>query len=266
MNEYFYSRGGSQVLRRHWFSVLGIALLGSGCAATRERGVASDGAPVAHVAAATPADDHAKAAAHAPVASVDPSKAWGWLKNGNIRFVKAKSLRKDGQSKKDRERLAKGQHPHTIVVSCSDSRVPPELVFDQKLGELFTVRTAGESMDHGSVASIEYAAVHLGAKLIVVMGHESCGAVKATLETAEGKSAGSPHIDALISELRPRLSQFSRVPASAGVLAETSANAKGAADDLMKKSTIIRDKVLKGELQIKTAVYHLASGEVSWNN
>lgn len=247
--------------------------------ATKDRAVASSEAPKvlgpalpalpAHALAAVPAKEahgHAPGAtAHEAFPSVEPTKALGWLKNGNLRFVK-QGLRKDGQSKKDRERLAKGQHPHSIVVSCSDSRVPPELVFDQKLGEIFTVRTAGESLDFSAIASIEYAVSHLGAKLIVVMGHESCGAVKAALETPEGKTAGSADLDKLVADIRPRLSNFTRQPASAGVVAESTANAQGAAQDLLKRSAILRDKVAKGEVVIKSALYHLGSGAVSWTN
>lgn len=78
----------------------------------------------------------------------------------------------------DLKRLSTGQKPHTIVLSCSDSRVPPEVLFDQKLGEIFVIRTAGQAIDSSVLASIEYAVSHLGTNLIVVMGHESCGAVK----------------------------------------------------------------------------------------
>jgi hypothetical protein len=116
-----------------------------------------------------------------PVAHRDPADSgveaktsFRWLQNGNKRFV-TESLRKDGQSKKDRIRLVSGQKPHAIVLSCSDSRVPPEVLFDQKLGEIFVVRTAGEALDNTAIASIEYALEHLGSHLLVVMAHESCG-------------------------------------------------------------------------------------------
>lgn len=195
---------------------------------------------------------------------VPADQALKWLKNGNLRYTK-NNLRKDGQSKTDRERLAKGQKPHSIVVACSDSRVPPEIVFDQKLGEIFVVRTAGEALDAAAIASIEYAVAHLGPKNIVVLGHESCGAIKATIETPKGKTAGSEHLDALISDIKPRL------PASAtaenhseNFVAESRINAKAVADDLASRSKIIADATKSG-LKINSGVYRLKTGSVEFN-
>lgn len=91
----------------------------------------------------------------------------------------------------DIERLSTGQAPQAIVLSCSDSRVAPEIVFDQKLGEMFTVRSAGEALSSQAIASIEFAIAKLGSKLIVVMGHTKCGAIKAAVDTLSGGSAGS---------------------------------------------------------------------------
>lgn len=207
-------------------------------------------------------DKAAHAAANEGVAA---DTALGWLKNGNKRFV-TKALRNDGKSRKDRERLAKGQHPHAIILSCSDSRVPPETVFDQALGEIFTVRTAGEAVDSSVLASIEYAVEHLGPKLLVVMGHTSCGAVKASIETAEGKSAGSESLDKLIGDIRPRLP--TRAPAaapSAGLEVESTANARGVAADLVKRSAIIRARVERGELKIVPSLYNLETGAVKFD-
>lgn len=101
---------------------------------------------------------------------VEPAKALGWLKNGNIRFLKQR-LRSDGQSPADIRRLAKAQKPHTIVVSCSDSRVPPEIVFDQKLGEIFVIRTANESINTTVTESVDYALSHLETRHILILGH-----------------------------------------------------------------------------------------------
>lgn len=227
-------------------------------------GAHDDRQPATEEKAATAAPT--KAAAHAPShnSGVDAEKALTWLKNGNSRYLK-KQLRTDGKSPADRERLAKGQHPHTVVLSCSDSRVPPETVFDQALGEVFVIRTAGEAIDSAVLASIEYAVEHLGPKLIVVMGHTSCGAVKATIETAEGSSAGSESLDQMIRDIRPRLP--ARTPAMAtsqGLEIESSANAQGVAGDLIKRSAIIRKRVEAGQLMIKPALYHLDSGNVKF--
>lgn len=204
-------------------------------------------------------------AAHAAVKTdVAAEKALLWLQNGNKRFLKAQN-RTDGKAQPDRERLSKGQHPHAIVLSCADSRVPPETVFDQSLGEIFVVRTAGEALDNAVIASLEYAVEHLGPRLLVVMGHTSCGAVQATISTNEGSSAGSPALDAMIADIRPHLP--SRGPAGAashGLEIESSANAQGVAADLIKRSAIIRARVEKGDLLIKPALYYLDSGVVKF--
>jgi carbonic anhydrase len=228
----------------------------------------------AHDAAATPTVEEPKievksvatTSAHPDAQKgVEPEKALGWLKNGNIRFRKG-FLRKDGQSPKDVQRLATGQSPHTIVLSCSDSRVPPEIVFDQKLGEIFTVRNAGEIPDRATIASIEYAVEHLGSRLILVMGHTSCGAVKAALGTMNGEDAGSPSLNALVHDIHPRLASLKGQKPAADVHEESAANARGIARDLIARSEIIRSRVANGDLMIRSALYHLDSGAVDFDD
>jgi carbonic anhydrase len=187
-----------------------------------------------------------------------------WLGNGNMRFAKH-HLRADGQTLADVQRLSKGQHPHAIVPSCSDSRVPPEVVFDQKLGELFVVRTAGEALDSNVIGSIEYAIEHLGSRNLVVMGHSSCGAVKAALGTLAGGSAGSPHLDHLVADLHPRLATFKGRAPTADVSDESWANARGVAHDLMERSTIITAAVTERRLKITPALYDLGTGVVHFD-
>jgi carbonic anhydrase len=201
---------------------------------------------------------------HAEVLGVPADKALGWLKNGNTRFTKG-FLRKDGMGKIERAVLNEGQHPHSIVLSCSDSRVPPELVFDQKLGEIFTVRTAGEAIDSSVIASIEYAVSHLGPQLLIVMGHTQCGAVKAAVATINGTDAGSENLNKLVKDIQPRIeSLLKRAPASADLSTEVWANTKGVATDLAKRSKIIEEKIKSGQLKIVPALYHLDSGQVEW--
>ncbi len=193
--------------------------------------------------------------------SIPAEKSLGWLKNGNTRFLKG-NFRKDGKSGADRKRLAGGQKPHTIVISCADSRVPPELVFDQSLGEIFVIRAAGEALDSSVIASAEYAVEHLGPKSIVVLGHTSCGAVKAAMETKEGTSAGSSDLDKLVADIKPRIAGVKKV--SSAVAEESAANAKGVAADLMKRSEIIKSAVEKKGVKITPALYDLDSGVVSF--
>ncbi len=205
------------------------------------------------------ADKHPEAPA-----GIAPEKALGWLKNGNTRFRKG-NLRTDGQSRKDISRLAAGQKPHTIIISCSDSRTPPEIVFDQKLGEIFVVRTAGQALDPNAIASVEYAVEHLGARNVVVMGHTQCGAVKAAWGTPEGQSAGSPSLDALVADIRPRISSLqTRGHSSKDFESEGWANAQGVAQDLLSRSQLLQTKAGIGQIKITAALYHLDSGHVDF--
>ena len=227
-------------------------------------GTAAERAPAAQAEHGHSVSTMSATSHHAAEPAVSAEQALKWLQNGNKRYL-SRANRTDGKSQKDRERLGKGQHPHAIVLSCADSRVPPETVFDQALGEVFVVRTAGESLDSSVIASLEYAVEHLGPRLLVVMGHTSCGAVKAALDTPEDKSAGSPSLDKLVGDIRPRIPN--RTPAaapSAGLEIESAANAQGVAADLLKRSEIIRARVEKGDLLIKPALYYLDSGSVKF--
>jgi carbonic anhydrase len=212
----------------------------------------------------TPAFAQHAAAIPEEAKTVSPDTALQWLKNGNTRYIKG-HVRKDGQGALDRKRLIKGQHPHTIVVSCSDSRVPPELVFDQALGEIFTVRVAGEALDSSVLASVEYAVEHLGANLVLVMGHTSCGAIKAALAAKDGESSGSPSLDKLVADIKPRITQGGRGVSGDDVAQEAFLNARGVAADLVKRSKILEEKVNSGKLQIHSALYHLDTGAVDFN-
>jgi carbonic anhydrase len=201
---------------------------------------------------------------HAAAKGVSPDTALRYLKNGNTRYLK-NNLRSDGQGQARRNETASAQQPHTIVLSCSDSRVPPELIFDQKLGEIFVVRTAGESLDSMAIASIEYAVEHLGPQLVVVMGHSSCGAVKAAFETLKSKSsAGSPHLDKLVADIQPRIASKIEKGSSPKFVEESSMNAVGVAKDLAERSQILKTALAAGKLKIVPALYSLDDGRVSF--
>jgi len=198
-----------------------------------------------------------------PEGGVPPQKAMGWLKNGNTRFVKA-YYRKDGKSSMDRVRLTKGQHPHTILITCADSRVPPELIFDQALGEIFVIRVAGEALDPNVIASVEYATAHLGTRLVVVMGHTKCGAVAAALDTPTGQSAGSPSLDHLVGDIQPRLTRHPASLRSPDLYKESFDNAKGVASDLINRSSMLGDYAQSGHVKIISAIYNLKTGKVDF--
>ncbi len=187
----------------------------------------------------------------------DP-RPWAQLMTGNRRFVRGEHL--VTATRDLRTELAKGQHPDVIVVTCSDSRLSPEWIFDQPLGEIFVVRTAGNLVDPIVLGSIEYAVEHLHAKLLVVMGHENCGAVSAALS---GEAMPTENLDAIVRKIRPGI-PTARAGASkdATLEAAVEANIRRSATDIVVASPIVRESVVHGSLAIVQAVYHLGSGEV----
>ncbi len=202
---------------------------------------------------------------HEEPQGVAPKQAYQELLSGNKRFLDGK-VSHPKQDEARRRSLASGQQPHTIVLSCSDSRVPPELVFDQGLGELFTVRVAGNVLGAATVASIEYAVEHLGSRLIVVMGHESCGAVKAALGAKKGQTSGSPDLDTLVAAIQPNLEGVDRSLAAADktIREPVKRNVNGVATQLLRRSLIVRKAVESGKVSIVPAIYGLESGKVDF--
>ncbi len=192
-------------------------------------------------------------------------EAFNELKNGNQRFYLGKS-KHPNQASSRREELAKGQAPHSIVLSCSDSRVPAELIFDQGLGDVFSVRVAGNVVNDENIASIEYAIEHLGSKLILIMGHESCGAVKAALSTPEGSSAGSPSLDRLVADIRPNIAGASKTVLNDDptVKAPVKSNVSGVLKDLLRRSSIVRESVEKEKVVLAQGIYSLKTGKVEF--
>src|SRR5436305_9248189 len=131
-------------------------------------------------------------------ASLSADQSLSRLLAGNARFVAHKERHPDESSARRRE-LVSGQHPFAVILGCADSRVAPELLFDEGLGDLFVIRVAGNIADDAVLGSIEYAVEHLGSKLIVVLGHESCGAVSA----AVASESASGHLSSLVTAIRP---------------------------------------------------------------
>ncbi len=178
------------------------------------------------------------------------------LIEGNDRFVEDKL---DGklQDSSRRDSLVGGQAPYAIILSCADSRVVPELAFDAGLGELFVVRVAGNVANSSSIASIEYAVAHIGTPVIVVLGHQSCGAVTAAVAGGDN----GYNLNHLLSHVQPAL-------AASGEGAEVNdvvrKNAELTAEELKTRSSIIRDAVAAGKLEILPAYYHLDSGRVEY--
>lgn len=178
------------------------------------------------------------------------------LKDGNQRFM-ADKLDGKLQDSQRRAALTGGQDPYAIILSCADSRVVPEFAFDTGLGELFVVRVAGNVANTSSIASMEYAVAHIGCSALVVMGHESCGAVTAALN---GGNNGY-NLNHLLTHITPAVAGKSD---DCGVNEVVRSNASQTAADLLTRSDIIRNAVEDGKLQISPAYYHLGSGEVEW--
>src|SRR5687768_4975597 len=193
-----------------------------------------------------------------------PADGVARLKAGNARFVAnpAGALAIDADK---RAALAKGQSPFATVLSCADSRVPPEVIFHAGLGELFVVRAAGHVADRSVLASVEYAAEHLHIPLVVVMGHEMCGAVKASLETPPGTSLG-PNLDYLVKAIRPAVARASRQPIDARLRAAILENVEETINELLAQSAILRHLSDTGRLQLVGAYYELASGRVHFSD
>jgi carbonic anhydrase len=194
-------------------------------------------------------------------ASAEPAKVDGLLRlrAGNERFVKGASspVPLDAPT---REALTKGQNPFAIVLSCADSRVPPEYIFNQGLGDLFVVRAAGEVVDKSVMASLEYGAEHLHIPLLVVMGHEACGAVKAAVENTPVEG---PNLQYLVKAIRQGTD---RTPAEKRELRDAIlANVEEVINDLMAGSQLVRHAVGAGTLQVVGAYYELGSGKVMFS-
>ena len=197
--------------------------------------------------------------AHSDQPAVAPAEGISKLKEGNGRYTSG-NLQHPGQTTERRAELAKSQHPFAIIVSCSDSRVPPEIVFDQGLGDLFVVRVAGNVIDDHSQGSIEYAVDHLAVRLIVVLGHQSCGAVKAAKETIAAKTKAAAHIQSLITAIQPAV----EATINGDLDATVKANVKDVVQALSSSTPILKPKVDSGEVQVIGAYYSLDTGSVTF--
>jgi len=193
-------------------------------------------------------------------AGPSPSESLARLKTGNGRFVAAPEDALPIDAVK-RAALAQGQAPFATVLSCADSRVPPEVIFHTGLGDLFVVRAAGNITDHAILASVEYAAEHLHVPLVVVMGHESCGAVKATMDTPAGKSLG-PNLDFLIKAIRPSVTASASAPEATRMRTAILKNVEETLNDLVGQSVILKELGQAGTIGFVGAYYELASGRV----
>lgn len=191
-----------------------------------------------------------------------PDRALADLRAGNERAVLGRRQRRDLTA--ERQAVAGGQHPRTFVIGCIDSRVPPEVVFDAGLGELFVSRSAGTVVDDDVLAGVEYGVAMSDVKLVVVLGHTGCGAVTGA---CAGVRLG--HLTALLDLIRPAVLEVSgtEVPGSDDpVLVDrvVTANVRHQLGEIRRRSDVVRTLEEEGRIRVVGAVYDLGSGEVTW--
>ncbi len=193
-----------------------------------------------------------------PLSAQTPDELWHSLMEGNKVYV-AGTVTFDKLAEL-RHETAANQHPPVTVLSCADSRVPQELIFNRSLDQLFVIRVAGNVASEFDIASIEYAIAHDWTKLIVVMGHEECGAVRAALSTTP---PGTPALEALVHRIRESLHGIPRKVDPATVKRAVEANARGSAAYLLAHSKVIADAVHSGRVGLVVAYYSMTDGTIS---
>jgi carbonic anhydrase len=213
---------------------------------------------------------HPPAPAPAPAAkpartAITPAQALEELRAGNDRFAAGKPRRRDWPA--ERQATAAGQHPFAVVLSCIDSRASAEIIFDQGLGDIFSARVAGNVLDPDILGSLEFACQVAGAKLIAVVGHSQCGAVKGA---CSGVQLG--HLTGLLEQIRPAVTAArAELPEAAATdprLVERVAelNVRGVLRQIREQSPGLRDLIDRGQVQLVGGTYELASGKVHFLN
>lgn len=187
-----------------------------------------------------------------------PDDALRRLLQGNIRFVADKSV--SDESRQRRIAVASAQAPFATIFGCVDSRVSPELIFDQGIGDLFVIRTAGQVLDRAVLGSLEFGVAELGIRLLMVLGHTRCGAVKAAMDVLDAGSAAPAEIEYLVEALAPAVEQGKRMgsdPWNQAVRAQISLVVKQ-----LHQVPLLQGAVTCGKLKIIGAIYDLESGRV----
>lgn len=194
------------------------------------------------------------------IKAVSAEEALSRLKAGNKRFVSESFSAKD--FKREREDLSKEQHPPAIVLACADSPVSPEALFNQSLGKLFVVRVAGNISNPIVLGSIEYAAAHLHSKLLVVLGHESCGAVKATL----GGERFTPNTNLLITQIKASTNKAKAMESDEAHMlnAAIEENVRTQVNSAVRRSKLLAELIDKKEFQVVGGIYNARTGAVDF--
>ncbi|HLM58486.1 MAG TPA: carbonic anhydrase [Pyrinomonadaceae bacterium] len=193
----------------------------------------------------------------------NPQEALRALKTGNARFFSGQARRPELSAVERRAQIL-GQTPFAVVLSCSDSRVPTEIIYDQSLGSLFITRIAGNIVEMGTTGSIEYAVEHLKTHLVVVMGHEGCGAVKAALLPAAVRARETPSIQALLNQIAPAVSSIGKIRDEKAKMREAViANVRQQVANI-KKQPVIQAAIARNRIGVVGAYYEITSGAVDF--
>ncbi len=221
-------------------TAFGISILIASCGQKKTETTQVENAPVVHEQVVINTPDHALAE----------------LKNGNQRFISGKLT--NTNYKEQIEQTKADQHPHSLILSCLDSRIPPEIIFDQGIGNIFVARVAGNVEDPNILGSMEFATKVKGTKLIVVMGHNHCGAVKGAVDDAE-----LGNLTQLVDQIKPAIKGDSTNVAL--LLDETAKNnVKMTIEHIIKDSPVIAELIKEGKVKIVGAYYDITSGQVSF--
>lgn len=191
------------------------------------------------------------------------------LRDGNARFVAGETATDSTATHLQRPGMADGQNPFAIVLACSDSRVPTELIFDQGIGDLFVIRVAGNIVAPSQIGSIEFAATQFGTRLVVVLGHSNCGAVTATIaELAKKEDHRSPNLRSIVDRIRPAveplLDKHNDHDSEAFLDEAIVANVRASVDQLRHGSLIIEELIDEGRLTIVGAEYSIEAGTIEF--
>ena len=190
-------------------------------------------------------------------AQMTPDSSLQELINGNQRFTQKKGLERDLMQQV--EETSKGQYPHSTILSCIDSRVSSELIFDQGIGDVFSARVAGNIINEDMLGSMEYACKVAGSKIVVVMGHSKCGAV-----TAACKHVELGNITTLLDKIQPAVSAVDEEMSDAKVEKVAAVNVKLSIERVRNESSILAELEAAGEIEIVGAMYDVTTGAVSF--
>ena len=190
-----------------------------------------------------------------------PDEALKRLKQGNKRYVSGEMKRHDFAT--ERAALAEGQNPFAGILSCADSRIAPEYAFDTARGDLFVVRVAGNFTDENGVASFEYAVQFLGTPLLVVLGHEKCGAVEAAIKTVKGGKPLPGHLPALVKKIFPAVENVMNQPGDllSNAIRE---NVRLTVENLKRATPVISEFVAGKKVRVVGGIYKLGDGRIEW--